>query len=234
MRIAGLIGGIGPESTIDYYGRIVARFRERAPGQGYPRFIVNSVDLDTIVALVTAGQLSELTEFLSAEIDRLRRAGAEFAALTANTPHVVFDALRDRSPIPLISIVEAAGQAARERGFDRLGLFGTRFTMQASFYPEVLGRYGVALVTPAPAERERIHEIYMKELVPGVFLPESRQALLDIATRLKVESGIQGLILGGTELPLILRDSSPLGIPFLDTTQIHVERIVDELLASGA
>ena len=232
MKIAGLIGGLGPESTIDYYGRIIARYRERAPGRGYPQFLVNSVDLDRVVELVTSGDRAALTDYLFAEIDRLQRAGADFVALTANTPHLVFDALRERATVPMISIVEAAGEAAREMGLARLGLFGTRFTMQADFYPEVLGRCGIALVTPAPADQDRIHHVYMKELLVGDFRPESRAELLAIGARMKREDGIQGLILGGTELPLILTDPAPLGIPFLDTTRIHVERIVDAVLSN--
>lgn len=113
----------------------------------------------------------------------------------------------------------------------KLGLFGTRFAMQACFYPDALAERGIALAVPDTAEQDYIHERYFQELVKGVILPETRQRLLEIATRMKERDGIQGLILGGTELPLILRPGMDAEIPFLDTTQIHVEAAVGRMLS---
>jgi aspartate racemase len=112
-----------------------------------------------------------------------------------------------------------------------LGLFGARFTMQGRFYPDVFSREGMTLIAPEPDEQAYIHDRYMNELVPGVILPETRKGLLAIVTRLKEREGIDGLILGGTELPLILKDGMDSDISFLDTTQIHVQRIIVELLS---
>ncbi len=154
-------------------------------------------------------------------------AGAEFGFLAANSPHIVFDDISRRSPIPLVSIVEATCVEAKRLQLTNLGLFGTRFTMHGRFYPEVFTRHGVELVTPTADEQDYIHDKYINELIPGKFLPETREGLLAIATRMKNQDGIHGLILGGTELPLILTESSALGIPFLDTTQIHVNAILD-------
>lgn len=226
MRIAGIIGGIGPESTIEYYRQIVAAYRERRPDGSTPPLVVNSIDLRKMIGLIAAGRLPEVTEFLLHEITRLHRAGARFGALAANTPHVVFAALRRRSPIPLISIVEATCRAARAKGLERVGLFGTRFTMQARFYPEALRRAGVSLVVPGADEQDYIHAKYMSELINGVVLQETRDRLLAIVERLRSRDGVQGLILGGTELPLILKGTEGAGIPFLDTTRLHVEQIV--------
>jgi aspartate racemase len=131
----------------------------------------------------------------------------------------------------LISIVEAACRAAKARGLRRVGLIGTRFTMQARFYPDVFARAGIQVVVPAPAEQGYVHEKYMNELVNGVFIRETRDALLALVERLKVQEGIDGLVLGGTELPLILREGNEAGIPFLDTTRLHVEEIVARLLS---
>ncbi|HAF02211.1 MAG TPA: aspartate racemase, partial [Spartobacteria bacterium] len=147
-----------------------------------------------------------------------------------NTPHIVFDDLQPRSPIPLISIVEAACKAAQARGLKKLGLFGTRFTMQGSFYPKVFSREGIDLVAPDPKDQDYIHDKYMNELVPGTFLPETRENLLAIVDRLKDKIDIDGIILAGTELPLILRDETHNGIPFLDTMKIHAEAAVAEML----
>lgn len=231
MKTAGIIGGIGPESTIEYYRLIIAAYREQQPDGHYPHFIVNSIDLKKMVDLVTAGKLTDVTEYLLAELHKLERAGADFGVLAANTPHIVFDDLREQSPLPLVSIVEATCEAAKARGMKRVGLFGTRFTMQGSFYPKVFDRAGITLVVPAPAEQDYIHDKYMNELVNGRFLPETRAGLLAIAERLKAQEGIEALILGGTELPLILREEQEAGMPLLDTTRLHVEQIVALLLS---
>ena len=162
---------------------------------------------------------------------RLHGAGAEFGFLAANSPHIVFNDIARRSPIPLVSIVEATCAEAKARGFKKLGLFGTRFTMHGRFYPDVFTREGVGLTVPTAAEQDYIHDKYINELIPGKFLPETRDGLLAIAARMKKDDGIQALVLGGTELPLILTDSSLLGIPFLDTTQIHVDAILERAMA---
>jgi aspartate racemase len=183
------------------------------------------------LALVGNNQLGELTEYLVFEMERLAHAGAEIGLLSANTPHIVFDEVARRSPIPLVSIVEATCAKAKVLGLKQLGLFGTRFTMQGRFYPDVFLREGVGLVVPRGDEEDYIHDKYVNQLIPGKFLPETREGLLAIAARMRDQDGVQALILGGTELPLILTDSTPLGIPFLDTTQIHVESVLEQALA---
>jgi|SRR5579864_186880 len=227
MKIIGMVGGIGPESTIDYYRRLLEGTQQRNPGGPSPAIIINSIDLQKGLDLLGANKLSELTGYIVPEVNRLHDAGAEFGFLAANSPHIVFDDISRRSPIPLISIVEATCVEAKRQKLTNLGLFGTRFTMHGRFYPEVFIREGISLIVPTAAEQDYIHDKYINELIPGKFLPKTREGLLAIATRMKNEEGIQGLILGGTELPLILTDSSALGIPFLDTTQIHVNAILD-------
>jgi aspartate racemase len=231
MKIIGIIGGLGPESTIDYYRRLLATHHALRPDEGAPAIVITSLDVKRGLAMVGANKLDELTEYLLEEIERLARAGAELGLLSANTPHIVFPDVARRSPIPLISIVEATCAEAKRQKLSNLGLFGTRFTMQGRFYPDVFTREGVELTVPTADEQDYIHDKYINELIPGKFLPETRQGLLAIATRMKKEDGIQGLILGGTELPLILTDSSSIGIPFLDTTQIHVNAILETAMA---
>lgn len=229
MKTLGIVGGIGPESTVEYYRSIIAAYRGRKRDGSYPRIIINSIDMKRLVDLIAADELSEVSEHLSGEVRKLERAGADFGLLAANTPHIVFDELRRRSPIPLISIVEATREAAQAMGLKRIGLFGTRFTMRARFYQNVFSEGGMTLVVPDEGEQDYIHEKYMSELVPGVFLPETRERLLSIADRMRAREGIEGLILGGTELPLILRDETHGGIPLLDTTRIHVNAAVAQL-----
>lgn len=159
------------------------------------------------------------------------RAGADFGFIAANTPHLVFDEVQRRSAISLLSIVRATADHAKALGLKRLGLFGTGFTMRASFYPEEFERSGMALVRPHEAEQQFIHRAYIGELLNNQFLPETRTKIIGIAQRMKSEEGIEALVLAGTELPLLLREASDPGIQFLDTTVIHVEAIVDRLLS---
>lgn len=229
MKTLGIVGGIGPESTIEYYRSLVAAYRARQQDGSYPHVIINSINMKRMVDLITANELAEACELLAGEVRTLERAGADFGLLAANTPHIVFEELRRRSPIPLISIVEATREAAKAMGLKRIGLFGTRFTMRAGFYRDAFAAAGMTLVVPGEGEQDYIHEKYMGELVPGVFLPETRARLLSIADRMIEREGIEGLILGGTELPLILRDETHGGIPFLDTTRIHVNAAVAQL-----
>lgn len=230
MKTLGMIGGVGPESTIDYYKNIIALYRERKPDGHYPQFVINSIDLQTGIDFLEAGNLAGMAEFLLREIDLLARAGADFGIIAANTPHIVFDDIAPKLPIPFISIVGAACQQAKARGLKRLALFGTRYTMQADFYQKVFRREGIELVVPEPADQDYIHEKYFAELVPGIFLPETHARLLAIVDRMKSDRGIEGVTLAGTELALILREESHNGIAFLDTGRIHCQAAVNEML----
>jgi aspartate racemase len=230
MKTLGIIGGIAPESTIEYYRLIIASYRAQDPDGNYPSLIINSINLKKMIDLITANKLAEITEYMLSELQKLARAGADIGLLASNTPHIVFDDIQRQSPIPLISIVQATCQTAQAMGLRKVGLFGTRFTMQGQFYPEVFRSRGIELVVPDIADQDYIHDKYMNELINGIFLDETRERLLRIAERLKEKSGIQGLILGGTELPLILRDVNNSEIPFLDTTRIHVEQAVTQIL----
>ena len=231
MKTLGIIGGLGPESTIDYYQRIIAFYRERTGDGSYPEFIINSVNLTKGLDFMAVNDLARMADYLLDAIARLARAGADFGLISANTPHIVFDDVAPKSPIPLISIVEATCAAAKTQNLKRLALFGTRYTMQATFYSKVFSRQGIELLVPEPNDQAYIHDKYMNELVPGKFLPETRAGLLAIVDRMKETTGIDGVILAGTELPLILSDADHNGIPFLDTTKIHVEAAVDEMLS---
>ena len=161
MRTVGIIGGLGPESTIDYYRSIIARCRARKPDAGYPHVIINSLDVDKGIAMLDAGRLADLADYLARGVELLARAGAEFGCIAANTPHLVFDEVQRRSAIPLVSIVRATCEDARARGLKKVGLFGTGFTMRASFYPDEFQRAGMTMVRPTEPEREYIHRKYM-------------------------------------------------------------------------
>ncbi len=230
MKTVGIIGGIAPESTIQYYRLIIALYRSQKQDGTYPQIIINSIDMKWMLDLIGASDLTGLIDFMLGEVQKLAQAGADFGFLASNTPHMVFDEIQRRSPMPLVSIVEATCTAAQALGLKKVGLLGTRFTMQGQFYPKVFSKQGIALFVPDGEEQDYIHDKYMGELVNGIFLPETREGLLTIVDRLKQRAGIEGVILGGTELPLILREITDQEISFLDTTRIHAERVVAQML----
>lgn len=231
MKTLGLIGGTGPESTIEYYRLLTAQYREKAGGNS-PSLIINSINLKNMIEWMGAHEYDKVADCLVEAFDQLHRAGADFGALTANTAHIVFDEVQSRSKLRLISMIEAACERVQALGFNTVGLFGTRYTMQGPFYPKVFSRTDVKLVMPNEEEQAFIHEKYLGELLKDKFLPETRTALLEIADAMKARHGIEGLILGGTELPLLLRDEQHNGVQMLDTTRIHVDRLIKELLAA--
>jgi aspartate racemase len=229
LKTLGIIGGIAPGSTVDYYRLLIAGYQEQIKDGTYPSILINSIDLKRMLDMIGANQLTELTEYLLHEIGRLARAGADLGLMASNTPHIVFKELSQVSPIPLISIVEAASEAAQELGLGTLGLLGTRFTMAGRFYPEVFARCGITVRAPRSEDREYVHEKYMRELIPGEFRSETRAAFVAIIERLK-QDGAEGVLLAGTELPLLLRDAD-CRVPLLDTTSIHVHRALRDLLS---
>lgn len=229
MKTLGLLGGIGPESTIDYYRAIVTRFRVRTGGKN-PSIVIHSIDVDRLLALAGSGDRAALTEFLLDGIEPMERAGAQVALMAANTPHLVFDAVQAGSRIPLVSVVEAARRAAVALGSKRLLLLGTEFTMGGGFYDSVFASAGIQVLPPVRKEdRAFVHERYVGELLRGRFTPETRDGYLAVIERMRSEHGVDGAILGGTELPLLLRDVKA-SVPLLDTTKLHVEAAVDALL----
>jgi aspartate racemase len=230
MKTLGIIGGTGPESTIEYYRRLIAAYRQRNAEGHAPSLIINSIDDKKVVALVMANEWGQLADFLVSEIERLARAGVDFALIAANTPHLIFDEVQRRSTIPLLSIVEATCDAAAAANLRRLALFGTRFTMQADFFPKVFSRRQIAIIAPNDAEQAFIHEKYMGELFNGIIRDETREQLFEIAAVMKQRENVDGLILGGTELSLIIREPTAAGLSVLDTTQIHVKAAVARLL----
>jgi len=191
--------------------------------------VIDSLDVQRVVPLVERDHKG-LVEYLARSLRRLAGAGVDFAALTANTPHLVFDELAAASPMPLVSIVETCAQEVKRLGLGRPLLLGTRFTMEGPFYPKVFTREGLELVRPGGDDVTWVHERYMGELLKGVFRDETRAGFVALVARLREAQRIDAVILGGTELPLLLQEAVVAGVPALDTTGLHVAAIVKRLL----
>ena len=231
MKTLGIVGGIGPESTIEYYRFILAGYRERVADGTAPHIIIDSIDVNRGLAMLDANEHDALADYIAMSVERLTRARAQLGLIAANTPHIVFPQVQERSAIPLISIVQATCERARALGLKRMALLGTGFTMRGRFYPDVFARAGLHLATPSEEEKTFVHGKYIGELLKNEFRPETRDAILAIIERMRHDDEIEAVVLAGTELPLLLRGHEPAGLAFLDTTLIHVAAAVNALTA---
>jgi aspartate racemase len=229
MPTLGLIGGIASPSTVDYHRQLTSLYRARSADGSYPAVLINSIDAKGFLALLLSDDRTALSDYLLVELGRLARAGADFGIFASNTPHLVFDQVQRKSPIPLISIVEETAMVAEEQGHKTLGLLGAEITMAGGFYPAVFARRGMTVVVPEDDDRAYVNDRYFRELVEGTFLDETRVGICAVVERMRKRHRVDGVILGGTELPLLLRDCA-IAVPVLDTTSIHVESAVSRLL----
>jgi aspartate racemase len=227
MRKVGIIGGVGPESTVVYYKLIVKRYRERFDTKDCPSLLINSINMMHMADLIARNERAELIEFLSSEMATLERAGVTDGAITANTPHLVFDELQAKTKIRLVSILDETCKVIQASDVKRVLLLGTKTTMSAGFYQAAAKRYGLELFTPGSEEQDYIHDKYLNELLFNDIRPETKSRLISIVGNARKKDSIQGLILGGTELPLILSADDFTGLKVFDSGAIHVERIVD-------
>ncbi len=229
MKKLGLIGGMGPESTIPYYHDIVYGVQEALGEPVFPELTIESVNVFKVLRLCSEQKYDELTEYLMGAICNLAKSGADFVALSANTPHIVFDRLKEQSPIPLISIVEATCKEAQKRDLKKIGLLGTIFTMTGEFFKAPFIENGIEVIVPMESEMEGINDKISTELELGIVKDETLSTFQQIIARMRDEDGIEAVVLGCTELPLLLNDEvSP--VPCLDTMQIHIQEIVKAIL----
>lgn len=231
MKRIGIIGGLGPEATVDYYKEIINAFKNGNGDLNYPEIIIFSVNMAHFIGLMREKKYEQATSYISEKIEGLKQAGADFAVLSANTPHQLFDQLRERSGIPLISIVEATCNEAKSKGLKKAGLFGTDLTMRASFFPDVFRKQNIKVIAPDEEDRKLINYKLFSEIELGIFKEETRELLIGIIEKMVREQEIDSLILGCTEFPLMLDKEVYAGIPILNTTKIHVKEIVDFCLS---
>lgn len=230
MKKIGIIGGLGPEATVDYYKRIVEFFHEHNQSLSTPEIIIYSVDIAHVFELITEQHWDGLAQWLVEKVVALKNAGANFAVISANTPHIVFDRVQAQSPLPLISIVEATLESTKAAGLKRLGLLGTKFTMESNFFGDRFSKEGITVVVPTDQEQQYIHEKLVSEIELGIFNDATRRQLLSIIMGMLDRDNLDAVILGCTELPLILSEDV-LEVPFLNTTAIHVAAICQRYLS---
>lgn len=231
MKRLGIVGGLGPESTIDYYRRILEGCRKAGADES-PSIVIDSLDVQRGLYL-SEHDHEGLVEYVMGSIERLTAAVVDFIAIAANTPHLVFDELASRARVPLVSIVESCAAEAKRLDLKRLLLLGTRFTMEAPFYPRVFARYGIEVIAPTEADRLWVHDRYVNQLLKGEFKEAARQEVVSLITRMRTEHALDGVIMGGTELTILIAAPTIDGIPVLDTTALHVAAIVGRVVQTA-
>jgi aspartate racemase len=227
MKKIGVIGGVGPESTIVYYKLIIEKFRKKFNTKDTPSLLINSINVMHMAGLIANNQIKPLIEFLTLELRTLEHAGVTHGAISANTPHLVFDEVQAQTPIKLVSIVEETCKFVKSNGTTRVLLLGTKATMSAGFYNKVAVKYNLEVITPDPDQQEYIHEKYLNELLFNDIRPDTKKELISIVRKVQINSNVQGLILGGTELPLILSTSDFDDLHVYDSAAIHTDAIVN-------
>lgn len=229
MKKLGLVGGMGPESTIPYYHDIVYGVQSKIGKEFFPKLTIESVNVFDVLRLCSEQNYDELTEYLFDAIKNLVNSGADFVALTANTPHIVFDRLKEKSNVPLISIIESTRDEALRLNRRKLGLLGTIFTMTGDFFRKPFLDKDIEIIVPTVEEMELINKKISSELERGIVNEETLKVFQNIIMRMEKDNGIEAVILGCTELPLILNDSvSP--VPCLDTMKIHIQTLIDMII----
>jgi aspartate racemase len=225
----GILGGMSPESTVEYYQYITRTYTERYGDYGYPEILIYSVSFQPYVDWPAEGHWGRVAEGLSAAAQRLEAAGAECIVIATNTMHIVVDEVQAAVSVPVLSLLDAVGDAIRSRGLRVAGLLGTRFTMEKAFYADALAEKGIRVLVPGAEERRFVDGVIYQELVVGQVREASRRRFVEIIEGLAAR-GAQGVILGCTEIPLLVREQD-IDVPLFDTTLIHAEAALAYALA---
>ena len=218
MKKIGILGGMSHESTIKYYDLILQKYHDRYQDYYYPEILIYSLNFQKVINYELGDDEGIYVDYLMTGINSLQNGEVDFIIMAANSPHAVYDKLVQRSKVPILSIVEATAEKAKKMRLNKLLLIGIKFTMQSSFYQRIFENSNMQVITPVDIEQDLIDKIIFDELVIGKFKDESKQKLLNIIHNYKVD----GVILGCTELPLILHKNDT-SIKLLDTIKIHVE-----------
>jgi aspartate racemase len=224
----GILGGMSPESTVAYYEYITRTYTRQFGDYGYPEVIIYSVSFQPYVDWPNENRWDLVARGLGEAAQRLEQAGADFIVIATNTMHIVFDEVQANVDIPMLSLLDAVGDAILARGIKTVGLLGTKFTMEKTFYQDALARKGIAVLVPDAQDRDYVNSVIYDELVAGQIRDESRAGFVAIIDKLAAR-GAQGIILGCTEIPLLVTQRG-VEIPLFDTTTLHAQAALDYAL----
>ena len=205
MKKIGIIGGIGPASTLDYYTGIIDGYRKKTGSDNYPEIIIYSINMTEMITLIEKDCWGSVTDMLTSTLKRLSNAGADIAVIASNTPHLVFDEISRQSPIPLISIVEETCNFIKAAGYQRVLTIGTLFTMKSGLYTKPLEKCGVLPLLPTEDEQSEIYSLFFPNLENGIVIPEDKEKMLALVNQIIHNQNADSLLLGCTELPLMIK-----------------------------
>lgn len=222
MKI-GIVGGIGPASTLDYYRGIVNSCL--AQTGSYPSVVIDSIDMNLMCGYFENQCYNGVLRMISDSLVNLKNAGADFAAIASNTSHIIFDRIKSVSPIPVVSIVEETCKYIKENGYKRILVLGTGFTMKSGMYEAALGEVNIKAFTPGENDIKAVNSIIFPNLENGVIINEEKKTMIDIAEKYISSYNIDAVILGCTEIPLMIKEND-LSVPAINTAQVHIDSIV--------
>ena len=226
MKKIGLVGGTGPESTLMYYKELNTRIDQLTGGKAMPDLAIESVDFRKAWAYVSNGEKDNLADYLSEKVSCLKSTGCEVISLTAGTMHLVINEIEKKTGVSLVSIPKAVADEAASKGYTKVGLLGTIFTMEQDYMKKDLINAGIEVCIPGKEDRELVAKRIFEELELGIVKEETLKEFQDLISKMKAEQGIQAVILGCTELPLLLNEkNSPL--PILDSVEIHIRKLIE-------
>jgi len=228
-RTIGILGGMSPESTIEYYQYITRRYTEIYGDYGYPEIIIDSVSFQPYVDWPTQGRWDLVTAGLVVAAKNLERAGVDFIVIATNTMHLVLDDIQAQIDTPILSLLDTVADSIEDAGQKRVGLLGTQFTMEKHFYQKALAKRGIEVLTPNADDRAFVNSVIYDELVAGEIRDKSRRGYLRVIDKL-AQAGAEGIILGCTEIPLLVK-ATDTDLPLFDTTTIHAQAALDFSLA---
>lgn len=226
MKKIGLIGGTGPESTLLYYKELNSRTDKLTNGKAMPELSVESANFHKVWDYVTSERYEELADYISEKVNHLIESGAEIITLTAITMHIVFDKVKEKTNTALVSIPKAVCDEAAIKGYKRVGLLGTIFTMEQDYMKKDMVQAGIEVFVPDKTDRELIAKRIYEELERGIVKESTLHEFNAIIGKMKAEHGIESVILGCTELPLLLNNEN-CPIPCMDSVDIHIRKLID-------
>lgn len=231
MKKLGIIGGIGPEATMSYYSEIIAGYQHRMGSlETLPEIVINSINMYHMFSLLEVQDYAAVATYLADAARELQQAGADFGLMCGNTPHIVFQRIQEQVDLPLLSIITPSLKAAQDKGLRRLGLLGTKFTMQHDFFTVSFIRTGIDIITPSPEDQTYIHRKIVEELENGIVLEQTRQEMIRLITTMIHSNHLDGIILGCTELPLLLQNTD-IPVEILDIAKLHIQQAVEDICA---
>lgn len=226
MKKIGLVGGIGPASTVDYYLGLINKCRAENSDDTYPEIVIDSINMHDMIKAFSENDCQTVCNMITESISSLKAAGAEIAAITSNTPHIIWDMIKDRLDVNTLSIVDCAVNYIKEKGFRRVLILGTEFTMKSGMYEKAFTENGITPIVPDSSDISVIAALIYPNLENGIVIPDDKVQMISAAEKYITSQSADAVLLGCTEIPLMIKEHD-LSVPVIDTTSVHVSALYE-------